>query len=144
MPNMPQTIIACLAATSLGAIWSSASPDFGSQGLMDRFGQIEPKILIAADGYYYNGKTIDCLEKVRDVQPHLKGLEHTIIVPFTTEKPDLSNIMDAVLCTDFKKGVDLTFEPVEINHPLFIMFSSGTTGVPKCIVHPMAVYFCNI
>lgn len=135
MPNMPETIIACLAATSLGAIWSSASPDFGAQGLIDRFGQIEPKILIAVDGYYYNGKTIDCLQKVRDVQPHLKGLEHTVVVPFTSDAPDLGGISNAVVCTAFEKGGEVTFEDVEFNHPLFIMFSSGTTGIPKCIVH---------
>ncbi len=135
MPNMPETIIACLAVTSLGAIWSSASPDFGAQGLIDRFGQIEPKILIAVDGYYYNGKTIDCLQKVRDVQSHLKGLEHTVVVPFTSDAPDLVGISNAVLCTAFEKGGEVTFEAVEFNHPLFIMFSSGTTGIPKCIVH---------
>ncbi len=135
MPNMPETIIACLAATSMGAIWASASPDFGSQGLIDRFGQIEPKIFVAVDGYYYNGKSIDCLQKVRDVQPHLKGLEHTIIVPFTQVAPDITGITNAALCTSFAKGSDVTFERVPFNHPLFIMFSSGTTGMPKCIVH---------
>lgn len=135
MPNIPETIIACLAATSMGAIWSSASPDFGTQGLIDRFGQIEPKILIAVDGYFYNGKTIDCLQKVREVQPHLNGLEHTIIVPFTTDTPNITDLSNAVLCTNFEKGGDVTFERVEFNYPLFIMFSSGTTGIPKCIVH---------
>ena len=135
MPNMPETIIACLAATSMGAIWSSASPDFGAQGLIDRFGQIEPKILVAVDGYFYNGKVIDCLQKVRDVQPHLKGLERTVIVPFTKALPDVSGISQAVLCTNFESANDVSFERVEFNHPLFIMFSSGTTGIPKCIVH---------
>ncbi len=135
MPNMPETLIACLAATSLGAIWSSASPDFGSQGLIDRFGQIEPKILVAADGYFYNGKTIDCLQKVRDVQPHLKGLEHTVIVPFVGEQPDVSDIKNPVLSTSMKPARDVMYERVEFNHPLYIMFSSGTTGIPKCIVH---------
>ncbi len=135
MPNMPETIIACLAATSLGAIWASASPDFGSQGLIDRFGQIEPKVLIAVDGYFYNGKILDCLQKVKDVLPHLKGLEHTIVVPFTNAAPDISFLPDAILSSSLAAGADVSFERVEFNHPLFIMFSSGTTGIPKCIVH---------
>jgi acetoacetyl-CoA synthetase len=135
MPNMPETIIACLAATSLGAIWSSASPDFGVQGLIDRFGQIEPKILITADGYYYGGKTLDCLSKVKEVQPHLRGLEHIVVVPFTNDAPDISSLDRAVLSNSFEEATEVSFERVEFNHPLFIMFSSGTTGIPKCIVH---------
>ncbi len=135
MPNMPETIIATLAATSLGAIWASASPDFGVQGLIDRFGQIEPKVLVTVDGYYYNGKTIDCLGKVKEVHPHLKGLEHIVVVPFTNDKPDFPFLPNASLCTSFAAGAEVTFERVEFNHPLFIMFSSGTTGIPKCIVH---------
>ncbi|MBI2234661.1 MAG: acetoacetate--CoA ligase [Micavibrio aeruginosavorus] len=138
MPNMPETIIAMLAATALGAVWSSASPDFGVQGLLDRFGQIAPKILIATDGYYYNGKTLDCLDKVRAVQPQLGGLQKTIIVPFVAENPDLSGLQDTVCAEDmiapYAAG-EIAFTPTEFNHPLFIMFSSGTTGVPKCIVH---------
>ncbi len=135
MPNMPETIIATLAATSLGAIWASASPDFGSQGLIDRFGQIEPKILITVDGYFYGGKTIDCLQKVKDVHPHLKGLEKIVVVPFTNAAPDFSFLPNAIACTSFAPAKDVTFERVDFNHPLFIMFSSGTTGIPKCIVH---------
>lgn len=135
MPNMPETIIACIATASLGAIWSSASPDFGVQGLIDRFGQIEPKVLITVDGYFYNGKTLDCLQKVREVVPHLKGLEHIVVVPFTQGVPDFSFLPNAVLCASFENAGEVTFERVEFNHPLFIMFSSGTTGIPKCIVH---------
>jgi len=138
MPNMPETIIACLATASLGAIWSSASPDFGVQGVIDRFGQIEPKVLIAVDGYFYNGKTLDCLEKVRDVQPSLPGLQKTVIIPFANDDPDLSILTDAVLENDFLslfKPQEIDFKSVDFNHPLFIMFSSGTTGIPKCIVH---------
>jgi acetoacetyl-CoA synthetase len=135
MPNMPETIIATLATASLGAIWSSASPDFGVQGLIDRFGQIEPKILVTVDGYFYNGKTLSCLEKVRDVHPHLKGLEHIVVVPFTNDHPDFSFLPNAISCTAFAPAKDVSFEHVEFNHPLFIMFSSGTTGIPKCIVH---------
>ena len=138
MPNMPETIIAMLAATSLGAIWSSASPDFGVQGVVDRFGQIEPKVLVSVDGYFYNGKVIDCLSKIKEVQPQLKGLEKTVIVPFVSDKPDVSSLGDkAVVADDFiaAEAAEVSFERVEFNHPLFIMFSSGTTGVPKCIVH---------
>lgn len=138
MPNIPETIIAMLAASSIGAIWSSASPDFGTQGLLDRFGQIEPKILVAVDGYFYNGKTLDCLARLRDVQPHLKGLQKTIIVPFVSDAPDISGLSDAVLAPDFVKNfapAEIEFQRLDFNHPLFIMFSSGTTGVPKCIVH---------
>ena len=138
LPNLPETIIAHLAVASLGAIWSSASPDFGEQGLLDRFGQIEPKVLIAADGYYYNGKTLDCLERVKAVAPQLAGLQKIVIVPFVSEDPDLSSLPQAV---SYQKimgqytATPVTFERLPFNHPLVIMFSSGTTGKPKCIVH---------
>ena len=138
MPNMPETIIAMLAATSLGAVWSSASPDFGAPGLLDRIGQIEPKVLIAADGYYYGGKSIDCLEKVREVQPRVKGLQHTIIVPFVDKEPELKGLKDTVTASAFTAALTpekLAFVRVAFDHPLFILFSSGTTGPPKCIVH---------
>lgn len=134
MPNMPETIIACLATASLGAIWSSASPDFGAQGILDRFGQIEPTVFVAVDGYYYGGKTIDCLPKIREVMPQLPGVKKTVIVPFAgTGIPD-----DAMSADDFIapfKAENIVFSRVPFNHPLFIMFSSGTTGIPKCIVH---------
>jgi acetoacetyl-CoA synthetase len=138
LPNLPETVIAALAAASLGAIWSSASPDFGAQGLVDRFGQIEPKILIAADGYFYNGKTIDCLAKVRDAQARIGSIQKTIIIPFVSENPDLSGVKDGVLLKDFVAPFaarEPEFRRLPFNHPLFIMFSSGTTGIPKCIVH---------
>ena len=138
MPNMPETIIACLAAASIGAIWSSASPDFGEQGLLDRFGQIEPKILITVDGYYYGGKTIDCLDKAQNVAESIKSLKQVIIVPFIHKSPQIDTINKGILLDHFitpftPKAID--FAPLPFNHPLFIMFSSGTTGVPKCIVH---------
>lgn len=139
MPNMPETIIAALATASLGAVWSSASPDFGVQGVIDRFGQIAPKVLVTVDGYYYNGKTVDVLAKVKDVQGALEGLKKTVIVPFAGSTLDVSDLAGAELAKDFVKGFEgdgkIEFARVEFNHPLFIMFSSGTTGIPKCIVH---------
>ncbi|WP_028880232.1 acetoacetate--CoA ligase [Terasakiella pusilla] len=138
MPNMPETIMAMLAVTSIGAIWSSTSPDFGANGVLDRFGQIEPKILIAVEGYHYNGKSHDCLEKVQAVVDQIPSLEKTIIVPYTRENPDITGIKNAVLLDDYVAGFEpdeIEYEYVEFNHPLYIMFSSGTTGKPKCIVH---------
>ena len=138
LPNMTETIVAALAAISLGAIWSSASPDFGVQGVVDRFGQIKPKLLITVDGYYYNGKTIDVLEKVKDIQPQLEGLERTVVVPFAGSSIDVSALPDTQRSDDFTAPFapkEIEFNRVVFNHPLFIMFSSGTTGVPKCIVH---------
>ncbi len=135
MPNMPETIIACLAAASLGAIWASASPDFGVQGLIDRFGQIEPKILITVDGYYYGGKTLDCIGKIAEALKSLPTVEHTLVVPFVSPAPDCTSLRGSSLSSDIKSGDAIKFERVDFNYPLFIMFSSGTTGVPKCIVH---------
>lgn len=139
MPNMPETIIATLAAASLGAIWSSASPDFGVQGVIDRFGQIKPKILITVDGYYYNGKVVDVLAKVKDVQGALEGLEATVVVPFAGSALGVDALSGAVYADEFTRGFDdggdVDFVRVDFNDPLFIMFSSGTTGIPKCIVH---------
>lgn len=138
LPNMPETVIACLACASMGIIWSSASPDFGTQGLIDRFSQIEPKIFITTDGYYYSGKEIDCLQNVRDALPHMKSVENVIVVPFVNENPDLDGLDNAVLRDNFLNKFDpheVAYTPLPFNHPLFIMFSSGTTGKPKCIVH---------
>lgn len=138
LPNMPETVIACLACASLGIIWSSASPDFGTQGLIDRFSQIEPKIFIAADGYFYSGKEIDCLQNVRDALPQIKSVEKTVIIPFINDAPDLSGLDNAITQNDFLGAFTpqkIEFTPLPFNHPLFIMFSSGTTGKPKCIVH---------
>jgi len=136
MPNMPETIIAMLAASSLGAVWSSASPDFGVQGVLDRFGQIEPTVFIAVDGYYYNGKTIDNRDKIKEIATQLPGVKQTVIVNFVQSETKFFD--GAVSATDFTAPFtprDIVFNRVDFNHPLFIMFSSGTTGVPKCIVH---------
>ena len=136
MPNRPETVIAMLATVSIGAIWSSCSPDFGTNGVLDRFGQIRPKVLFTADGYYYNGKTIDSLAPIAGVLEHLDSIEHVIVVPFITAAPAISTIDKAVLWKAFLgDDTEVTFEAMPFNHPLYVMYSSGTTGVPKCIVH---------
>ena len=138
LPNLPQTIMAMLAATSLGAIWSSCSPDFGIQGVFDRFGQIQPKVLFVANGYFYNGKSLNCLEKAAGVLERIPSIENTIVIPYTEAEPDISNLRGAQMWADFL-GVEEAPEPdfaqLPFDHPVYIMYSSGTTGEPKCIVH---------
>jgi acetoacetyl-CoA synthetase len=138
MPNLPETVIACLATAAIGAVWSSCSPDFGVKGVLDRFGQIEPKVLILADGYFYNGKQFDNLAKAREIVAAMPSITRTVVVPYTTERPALDGIGHAVAYDDFVapfRAGDIAFARLPFAHPLYILYSSGTTGVPKCIVH---------
>jgi acetoacetyl-CoA synthetase len=137
MPNIPATLIGMLATASIGAIWSSCSPDFGINGVLDRFGQVEPKILLTTDGYRYNGKRLNSLERIQGIADQLHSVEKIIVVPFLDAKPDISALERAVLLPDFvdTEATEINFESLPFDHPLYVMFSSGTTGVPKCIVH---------
>ncbi len=136
LPNCPEAIIAMLATSSIGAIWSSCSPDFGVNGVVDRFGQIEPKVLFACDGYIYNGKRIDTSLVVAEVVAAIPSIVATVVVPFVHNGNGATQLPNAIAWDDFLiEGAAFSYVPVEFDHPLYIMYSSGTTGVPKCIVH---------
>ncbi len=136
MPNTLETVVAMLATTSLGAIWSSCSPDFGDSGVLERFGQIEPKVLFACDGYLYGGKQIDTRGRIGTIAQALPSLQRLVVVPFLTDAPDLSELSGARAWPDYGvTGAPLRFEPMPFDAPLYILYSSGTTGKPKCIVH---------
>jgi acetoacetyl-CoA synthetase len=137
MPNIPETLVAFLATASIGAVWSSCSPDFGASSVVDRFAQIEPKVLLCVDGYRYGGRDFDRMDTVAGLQADMPTLEHTVVLSYLNQAPELTRLENAISWEDLLAsgaGVPLEFEPVPFDHPLWVLYSSGTTGLPKAIV----------
>jgi acetoacetyl-CoA synthetase len=137
MPNMPQATVAMLAAASVGATWSSCSPDFGIKGVLDRFGQITPRVLFTADGYSFKGTNFDSLERIKAILKELPSIEKVVVAPYVTDDPDVGRIPNGVNYEDFKASeadLEIQFEQLPFAHPLYVMYTSGTTGLPKCMV----------
>jgi acetoacetyl-CoA synthetase len=137
MPNIPETLVAFLATASIGAVWSSCSPDFGAASVVDRFAQIEPKVLFCVDGYRYNGRDFDRLDTIADLQAAMPTLERTVVLSYLAPDPDISHLDNAVAWDELLesgRGAGLEFEQVPFDHPLWVLYSSGTTGLPKAIV----------
>jgi len=137
MPNLPETTIAYLAATSVGATWASCGAELGARATIDRLGQIEPKVLFTVDGYFYKGKNFDTMAKTEEVVKGIPSLKNAIVTSYVGDKPNIDNIPNAVHFNDFlsqDENIEISFEQLPFNHPGLIVFSSGTTGKPKCMV----------